>query len=72
MKMTPKDHPIYKMNHTSIRFVSKRPISTKKDEAMKNKREETIDERLLRDQVSHPYLKTILFIESSTIRFISR
>ena len=30
MKMTPKDHPIYKMNHTSIRFVSKRPISTKK------------------------------------------
>ena len=30
MKMTPKDHPIYTMNHTSIRFVSKRPISTKK------------------------------------------
>ena len=30
MKMTPKDHLIYTMNHTSIRFVSKRPISTKK------------------------------------------
>ena len=23
MKMTPKDHPIYKMNHASIRFISK-------------------------------------------------
>ena len=23
MKMTPKDHPIHKMNHASIRFISK-------------------------------------------------
>ena len=23
MKMTPDDHPIYTMNHTSIRFISK-------------------------------------------------
>ena len=29
MKMTPKDHPIYTMNHASIRFISKRSISTK-------------------------------------------
>ena len=32
MKMTPDDHPIYTMNLSSIRFVSKVSVSTKKEE----------------------------------------
>ena len=32
MKMTPDDHPIYTTNTSSIRFVSKVSVSTKKEE----------------------------------------
>ena len=32
MKMTPDDHPIYTMNLSSIHFVSKVSVSTKKEE----------------------------------------
>jgi len=32
MKMTPDDHPIYTMNLSSIRFISKVSVSTKKEE----------------------------------------
>lgn len=32
MKMTPDDHPIYTTNTSSIRFISKASVSTKKEE----------------------------------------